>query len=214
MPFLAALLAWVARGVNTIFQRLRLVPAGTRVAAVVALSVVLILNGYLLRSAYADRLFFRVPESVREVRDFLQANLRDDDRIALDYFREVTWMKAEIEGNKGRDAYFYNSNPTGIPRPRLNAARKDITPEEQAQLNEWVAANYEQWCRTAPPRFLVTQSDAAWLRERDRPHAMGHYRMFSLRPALGTDTAGSLVQGTVVLENDEFMILEADASEH
>ncbi len=214
MPFLAALLTWAARGVNTIFQRLRLAPAGAKAPAVLALSL-LLFNGYLLRNAYADRLFFRVPESVREVRDFLQANLRDDDRIALDYFREVTWMKAEIEGAKGRDAYFYNTNPTGVQRPRLNAARKDITPGEQAQLNAWVGANYKKWCSTAPPRFLVTQSDAAWLRERGRPHAMGHYRMFSLRPALGTDTAlEQLLMGQVVFENDEFMILEADTSEH
>jgi hypothetical protein len=214
MPFLAAFLAWLVDCLRAALRKIGLPPRAATASALFGLTALLVVNGFFLRHAYKDRLFFRVPESVREVRDYLHAHLRNEDRIALDYFREVSWMMAEIEGADGRDAYFYNSNTTGVPRPRLNAARKDITPEEQGQLNAWVRENYETWRNTAPPRFLVTQSDSAWLRERDRTHAMGHYRMFSLRPALSTDSADPLLPGTVVLENSEFMIIEADASEH
>jgi hypothetical protein len=149
-----------------------------------------------------------VPEPVREVRDFLQQHLEPDDRIALDYFREVSWMMAEIEGPRGRDLYYYGVNVTNTPRPRVNAARKDVTADEEARMNRWVGANYRQWHGQRPPRYLVTQRDEAWLQERDRQDAMGHYRMYSLRPALGTDqVSGSLLAGQVVFENGEFQVI-------
>lgn len=209
MPFLAALLGWIATQVSALFRRMGMPTRRALIPAVLILAIGLGAQAWLLRDAYRDRLFFRVPEPVREVRDFLQRELQPDDRLALDYFREVSWMIAEVEGPQGRDLYYYESNPSKISRPRVNATRKDITPDEQALMNTWVGTNYALWHAQKPPRFIVTQSDAAWARERDRPRAMGHYRMYSLRPALGMDVPGGhLLTGTVVFENAEFVILE------
>jgi hypothetical protein len=209
MPFLAAFLVWILRAGATALQKARVPQVAATGIAIVSLVAVLAVNAYALRESYDYRLFSRVPESVREVRDFLRKNLRENDRLALDYFREVSWMMAEIEGPKGRDVYFYSTNQLNVPRPPLNPARKDITPDEQAKMNAWVGNNYRAWCDYAMPRYVVTQSDSAWARERDRKRAMGHYRMFSLRPALGTDTADDrLLPGRVVLENGEFLVIE------
>jgi len=211
LPFLAALLAWLAARGAAAARKLGMPRRAARAAALLALAAALAGNAYTLRDTYASQVLYRAPEPVREVRDFLNNHLEPGDRIALDYFREVSWMIAEIEGPAGRDLYFYDTNPTGVPRPPVNAARKDIGPEERAAMNAWVKANYTAWRESAPPRYLVTQSDAAWLRERDRPHALGHYTMYSLRPAFGIDTAlGKLLQGRVVFENEEFLIIEGE----
>lgn len=212
-PFLAALLAWTTGRAAAMCQRVGLGRRPAWCIALFLLAGVLLANTYTLRRAYAERVFFRVPDPVREVRDYLQRNLEPDDRIALDYFTEVSWMIAEIEGPNGRDLYFYNTNPSGTPRPPVNAARKGIPPEDEHPMNAWVGENYRQWREEAPPDYLVTQTDAAWVRERDRDRkdSMGHYRMYSLRPALGVDTArDTLLSGTVVLENDEFLVIKRD----
>ena len=215
MPFLAALLGWLATRVTAFFRHIGVPTRRAMIPAALLLAIGLSAQAWLLRDAYRDRLLFRVPEPVREVRDFLQRELQPDDRLVLDYFREVSWMIAEVEGPEGRDLYYYESNPSKISRPRVNATRKDIAPEEQSLMNTWVGTNYALWHAQKPPRFIVTQSDAAWARERDRPRAMGHYRMYSLRPALGIDVPGGhLLTGTVVFENEEFVILERKADDH
>ena len=208
MPFLAALLIWITTTCAAILRRVRFPGKAAQGVAVLALGAILTTNVIVLREAYADRLFYRASEPAREVRDYLRGHLAPEDRLVLDYFSEVSWMLAEIEGPGGRETYFYNTNPSGIPRPPLNAARKDIGTRELVALNDWVGENYRRWCGGGKPRFVVTQNDGAWARERDKKHSMGHYRMFSLRPALGTDTWVPLLDGRIVLENDEYVIIE------
>ena len=101
----------------------------------------------------------------------------------LDYFPEVSWLLAEIEGPGGRNAYYYNVTVTGTPRPRVNAARKDLTDEEILPVNRWVAENLDRWFEHNVPRYLVMLAPDVWEREMGRERAMGHYRMFGLRAA-------------------------------
>lgn len=211
LPFLAALLSWGAAHVVAGLQALAMPRRPATVTAWALVGVLILYNGIHLKETYANQVFYRAPQPVREVRDYLLQHLQEDDRIALDYFSEVSWMVAELEGPRGRDLYYYESNPTKTPKPRVNAARKDVSPAEQAEMNRWVRANFEKWRDHKRPRFLVTQSDSAWARERDRDPAMGHYPMYSLRPAFESDTAlGPLLPGKIVFENDEFLVIEGE----
>lgn len=217
MPFLAAALTWGASIVTRAARFIR-VPArqSAWIGALFVLAV-LVTQGMVLRHAYAERLFFRVPEPVREVRDFLATRLEDHDRVALDYFAEVSWMLAEIECADGRDAWYYSTNMFPEPRPSLNPARKDLSDQECAVMNAWVARNFRAWATERPPHYLVTLTEAAWEAERTRKGATGHYRMFSLRPALGVASleqislggeSGTSLVGRVVFENDGFLVYE------
>ncbi|MDP2324716.1 MAG: hypothetical protein Q8N51_11870, partial [Gammaproteobacteria bacterium] len=116
----------------------------------------------------------------------------------------------EGEGEGGRHIYYYNTNPTGIPRPRLNAIRKDLGDGEIGQVNAWVGENLRAWTAARAADYVVMLSDAAWERETTRKNATGHYRMFGLRPALavlgdGAPLAGLDARG-VIFENGEFVV--------
>ncbi len=209
LPFLAALLVGLTRTVATGLRKLSVPPRMALTPALLALIGVLAFNADSLQGAYDKYVFYRVPETVREVRDYLLDHLTPEDHLSLDYFEEVSWMLAEIEGPAGRDLYYYEINVSDIPRPRVNAARKDVAPSEQKIMNNWVAQNYAIWYQVKAPRYLVTLSDSAWARELANPEAMGHYRMYSLRPALGTEVPGAhYLGGTVVFENADFVIVE------
>lgn len=217
MPFLAAALAWCASVLARTARFLRMPDRPAAGLGVLLVAAVLVVQGVMLRHVYADRLFFKVPDPVREVRDFLAAHLADHDRIALDYFSEVSWMLAEIECAGGRDAWYYSTNMFPEPRPPLNPTRKDLSDEDCAEMNAWVARNFRAWASEHPPRYLVTLTDAAWEAERVRKGATGHYRMFSLRPALGVASleqislggeSGPRLAGRVVYENGRFLVYE------
>lgn len=214
MPFVAAGLMALASLVCRAAGRWGMSPRRAAQVVGVVLVVLLAGQGLVLRDAYATRVGYRVPESVREVRDFLVGRLNDSDRIALDYFAEVSWMLAEIEGPGGRDAWSYGNSMHGVPRPPLNPARKDIREEELPVMNAWVANNFRAWVALGAPRYLVTQTDGAWEAERVRKGATGHYRMFSLRPALGLRSLEriplgvGMLRGQVVFENEGFVIYE------
>ena len=222
IPFVAAALAWLARALIAVLRRIHLPDQPAKATGALLVIAVLLVQGVLLREAYATRLFFRVPEPVRELRDFLNAHLGDRDRIVLDYFPEVSWMLAEIECAGGRDAWNYSTNMSSEPRPRVNAVRKDLTDEEFALVNTWVSANFHAWVAQRPPRYLVTLSDDAWMAEWARKGATGHYRLFSLRPALGLisldriEVGGSpeiTLTGKIVFENDIFSVYELETSD-
>jgi hypothetical protein len=84
-----------------------------------------------------------------------------------------------------------------------------------------VSANFHAWVAQRPPRYLVTLSDDAWMAEWARKGATGHYRLFSLRPALGLislnriELGGSpeiTLTGKIVFENDIFSVYELESS--
>lgn len=214
MPFLAAALYWLAGRIAAMLPRLHCPPRAARPAAVAVILVLVAGNIATLHASYAARLFYRVPEPVQALRDFLASRLDSDDAIVLDYFAEVSWMLAELEGDAGRPIYYYNANPTGIPRPRLNAIRKDLGDDEIRQVNAWVGDNLRMWTEAQPVDYVVMLSDAAWERETTRKNATGHYRMFGLRPALATLGAEAPLAGLgagdtgwrVVFENDTFVV--------
>ena len=217
MPFLAAALVGLARGVILLLLRFNLPQRPAMGVSVFLLVCALLAHGVIMRDAYTQRLLYRVPEPVREVRNFLNSRLRDEDRVVLDYFSEVSWMLAEIECAGGRDAWFYGTSMSAEPRPRVNAVRTDLTDEEFALVNRWIAANFHAWVAKRPPRYLVTQSDSAWMAEWARKGATGHYRLFSLRPALGlvsleridlSGTPGLILTGKTVFENGVFAVYE------
>jgi len=218
-PFLAAVGVWIAASVANWAGRARLQRRTAAACAILLVLCLLAADRAALRSAYAERLFYRVPEPVQELRDALTERLGPDDPLVLDYFAEVSWMLAELEGDRGRNIFYYNTNTTGAPRPRLNAARKDIRDEELVAMNEWVYDNYARWqSQIEHCRYYAMLSEDAWKRETTRTNAMGHYRMFGLRAAYhaGNGTAWS---GTpeltppdsgIVFANSEFYFLDLD----
>ncbi|MBX3180443.1 MAG: glycosyltransferase family 39 protein [Candidatus Hydrogenedentes bacterium] len=214
MPFLGALTVWAAGRVRAMLQRAGMAPARAAAVALVVVAAAFCVERVTLGSAWKERVFYRVPAPVRALRDALQGQLGPGDAIMLDYFPEVSWLLAEIEGPGGRNAYYYNVAVTGTPRPRVNAARKDLTDEEILPVNRWVAENLDRWFEHNVPRYLVMLAPDVWEREMGRKRAMGHYRMFGLRAAApyaatAAAWAGGDV-GEVMFENEDFRIVALD----
>jgi hypothetical protein len=219
-PFFAAGGVWGAAWCQRSVVRAGLAPRRAVFGSMALVIAILGLDRAALRDAYRERLFYRVPEPVQALRDALVDRLEEGDALVLDYFSEVSWMLAELEGNGGREIYFYNTNATGEPRPRLNAARKDIRDEELVAMNQWVYRNYQEWARKHPPRYLVLLSASAWERETTKRNAMGHYRMFGLRAAEAASTvrverlfgADAPSVSGVVYANEDFVVRDTNVT--
>lgn len=213
-PFLGALTVWAAGRVRAMLQRAGMAPARAAAVALVVVAAAFCVERVTLGSAWKERVFYRVPAPVRALRDALQEELGPGDAVMLDYFPEVSWLLAEIEGPGGRSAYYYNTEVTGRPRPRVNAARKDLTGEEIVPVNRWVAENLDRWFEHNRPRYLVMVAPSVWEREMGRERAMGHYRMFGLRAAAPyAETAAAWSGGDVgevVFESGDFWIVALD----
>lgn len=217
MPFLAAALAWLTAQLRMLARRAGAAPAAASATAVLLILGLIAADRAALRGAYADRFFYRAPEPVRELRDQLAARLEPGDALVLDYFADVSWMLAEIEGDEARNTYYYNTKVIGRPRPPLNAVRKDLKDSDVMRMNRWVYENYTLWREANQPRYRVMLSSDAWEREMARKRGVAHYRMFGLRAAMdvGQDSGARVASTTppdegIVFANSEFFLYDTE----
>jgi hypothetical protein len=163
---------------------------------------------YPVRVQMANYGLYKADPRLKELRTFVRTQLDPHDKLALDYFMEVTWLMAELESDPGRRVWWYGVMHK--PRPNFNPAQPDLPAETMARVNAWLREEYAWWIARERPEYLVTPSDEFHATQA----RINHVRAYSLRTSFGADNpaclpldrAGTIVNGDLVYENSAVQV--------